>query len=198
MALFPLYNTDGTAQAPLGFPMCQNRLAVPMWSYAMEVLPPARIIELGTLNGGFTTALAVHAWNIGTKVITYDRALPDEKFTPLGRFLGIEYRTGDIWALEQDIAANIALPGTTFMLCDGGDKPRELGAFATYLKPGDVIAAHDHTAPDGPKGPPGELAWWPWREIFVHQGQAVAHHFGLEPWMQDHFDMAGWLVYRKT
>lgn len=201
--MIPLYNVDGTSTCPLGFPMSQNRLAVPIWSYAMEILPPARVIELGTANGGFTCALAIHLWNLGATLHTYDRAAPNERYAKLMKFLGVNCLTGDIFGVtklcEHDIATKIRLPGTTFLLCDGGDKPRELATFARYLKPGDVIAGHDYDAMHevDPASPMNERPWQ-WCELRKHQGDAVALEHGLEPFMQEHFDLAGWLCYRKT
>lgn len=176
----------------MGLPMCQNRLAIPTWSYAMERHPPARIVELGTYAGGFVTALAVHAHQIGTRVVTYDRSSPNERVIPLGRFLGVDYRwPRDIWACEAEIGALVREPGSTFLLCDGGDKRRELATFARYLKPGDVIAAHDYHVRDS------HNAWWGWGEINLEDGAAVAAVHDLEPFLQEHFDMAAWLAYRR-
>ena len=190
--MIPLFEVAGKSTCPMGMPMSQNRLAVPTWSYAMEVLPPARIVELGTMNGGFTIALGLHAFHIGAKVTSYERSMaPSEHFAALGKFLGINFRDQvDIWACEAEIAALIAQPGITYMLCDGGDKPRELATFAKYLKLGDVIASHDYCCAPGSE-------FWPWGEITAAQGAAVADAHTLEPWLQNHFDMAGWLVYRK-
>jgi predicted O-methyltransferase YrrM len=196
--LFPLYNVDGTSQKPLGFPMSQNRMAVPVWSYAMELLPPARIIELGTNNGGFTTALAMHAWNLKIPIITYDQSPPDERFSDLARQLGVQFQTGDIWRLAPIISDLIKQPGTTFLLCDGGDKQRELELFAPAMKPGDVIAAHDYDACHhmDPSIPMNDR-WWQWTEVFKAHGDEVANQNGLYSWMQEYFDVAGWLVYRR-
>lgn len=179
--------------------MCQNRLAVPTWSYGMEVLPPARVLELGTYGGGFITALAVHACMIGARVVTYDRMLPDERIAPLGTSLGVSFRQADIWESEHEIAELIAGSGTTYVLCDGGDKPRELAMFARYLKPGDVIAVHDYDAAH--EIDPATVTsrrWWPWGEVTQKVAAPIALANGLEPWMQEHFDLAGWLAYRKA
>ena len=211
--MIPLFNTDGSSTCPLGLAMCQNRMAVPTWSYAMEVLPPARIVELGTYSGGLTIALAVHAWNLVPRatVTSYDQMVtPREQYAPLGAFLGINFRGGvDIWACEAEIAALIAQPGTSYVLCDGGNKPRELMMFSRYLKPGDVIAGHDYCAadpaPEHQRDPArtteimGQASWpwWPWGELSATDGAAAATTHDLEPWMQPDFDMAGWLTYRK-
>lgn len=194
--MIPLYGTNGESTKPLGMAMCQNRLAVPTWSYAMEVLPPARIIELGTYSGGLTIALGVHAYHLEPRaqVISYERSkTPDERYAALGTFLGIRFRDQvDLWACEREIAELIAMPGTTYVLCDGGDKPRELATFARYLKAGDVIAGHDYSA----SNLPAENHPWPWHECDALTN-AVMIERGLAPWMQDHFDHAGWLCYRK-
>lgn len=196
--MIPFYNLDGVSALSMGMPMSQNRWAVPTWSYAMEIYPPARIIELGTAGGGFITALAVHAYNIGARVISYDLAPPDERYTKLGTFLGIEYRTGDMWKLRNEIITNIKLPGVTYVLCDGGNKPLELATFAPLLKPGDVIAGHDYDAKhEIDPGIPMGTRPWQWSELRKWQGDEVADVNGLVPWMQTFFDDAGWLCYRR-
>jgi hypothetical protein len=100
--MIPLFNLDGNSTRPLGMAMCQNRLAVPTWSYAMEIHPPARVLEIGSYNGA-----------------------------------------------ERD-----------------------------------------------PSVPQPER-FWPWTEIRKADGDRVAEVSWLEPWLQEHFDQAGWLTYRK-
>lgn len=195
--LFPLWDHGSPASAPFGLSMCQNRIAIPTWSFAMERVPPKRIIELGTYSGGFITALAVHAAQIGARVITYDRAKPDERLEKLARFLGVEFRTCDLYAAatELEIAALIALPGTSYVLCDGGDKPRELSTYAAYCKPGDVIAAHDYVTE---LGPVGDDVYWPCSEITAADCADAAAKHKLEPFHQEHFDLAAWIAFRKA
>lgn len=192
--VIPPYEIGGKSAMPLGLPMCQNRLAVPTWSYAMEVHPPARIVELGTFGGGFTCGIGIHAAQIGARIVTHDVARPDERLASLAAHLRIEFRTGDIWADQDRIAALIAEPGVSYVLCDGGDKRRELATFARCLKPGDVIAAHDYAVDDG-TGYQNE--WWGWGEVDLVDGERVALACDLEPFLQDHFDTAAWLAYRK-
>ena len=190
----PLWDMGSPASAPFGLPMCQNRAAIPTWSFAMERLPPARIIEIGTYSGGFITALALHAWWLRAAIYTYDIAAPHERVAPLARSLGVQFITADVFERQNVIADTIRRPGTCFVLCDGGNKPRELETFAAALKPGDVIAAHDYVPLDGPQG---DQVYWPCGEITKEHGDRVAQANNLEPWMQEHFDLAAWLVYRK-
>ena len=36
-------------------------------------------------------------------------------------------------------------PGTVYVFCDGGNKPKELLTFSTFLRKGDIISVHDYT-----------------------------------------------------
>lgn len=205
--MIPLYETDpGKQTKPLGMPMCQSRLAVPAWSYAMEVLPPARIVELGTYNGGFITALAVHAWNLAPRaeIHTFDlHSGIDEKWCELSRFLGVRYYQGDMWTREKQIAELIASPGVTFVLCDGGNKVRELSTFAAYLKPGDVIAAHDFNVVEF-LGVDDEPPYWPSHEIDPDRVASAISAFALDRFeigdddLSTYLENAGWLALRKA
>lgn len=199
--MIPLYEINGHSTSPMGMPMCQNRLAVPTWSYAMEVLPPARIVEIGSYNGALATALGLHARVIGAKVVTYDINAQSESIVPIGLALGVDFRVGSCWDRQVEIGELITSPGVSFVLCDGGDKPRELETFARYCKPGDVIAAHDFDMyGDTPEemAPPQLQRPWPWSEVRARDGRRIAEAHGLSPWMQNYFDLAGWLVYRKA
>lgn len=190
--LFPLVTIPGGTASPMGFPMCQNRLAVPTWSYAMEMYPPARIIELGSYNGGFTIAIGLHAYRIGAQVVSYDRMVaPSEDFEDIAAFLGIEFRLADIFAKADEIVSLIQGPGVTYLLCDGGDKTLEFNTFSQHIKPGDVIAAHDYMVD------PSCPTYWVCSEIRRDDVLSSVGSYDLEPFYQEHFDMAGWLAYRK-
>ncbi len=194
--LIPLVRTDGVPHEVLGFNVSQNRIALPTWSYAFEQVKPALIIELGAYNGGFTTCLGVHAWVIGAKVHSFEiHQAPSGQWQALTDFLGIKFYKGDIFTAEsiQRITWLIREhPMTTYVLCDNGDKKREFNLFADYLKPGDVIGAHDYSC-----GPEAEF-WWPWREITQEDVAPAVERNNLKPFLQEYFDMAGWLVYRKS
>lgn len=179
--------------------MSQNRLAAPTWSYAMEVYPPDRIIEIGTGDGGLTTCLGLHAKMIGAKVISYDRKRPNEIIEPIARGLGVDFRLRlDIWAHQAEVASLIASPGRVFLLCDGGDKKREFATFAKFLKPGDLVASHDYDAIHEANRDIDQLSrYWPWSEIQQKDVADTVASEALEPFLQEHFDYAGWLVYRK-
>jgi hypothetical protein len=194
--MIPLFDSSSVRQQKiLGFPMNQNRMAVPTWSYAMELEPPRRIIELGAYNGGFTICLALHVYNLRVndhrecRIYSYDLCdAPTSHWGRLASELGIIFTTGNVFDNEAKIAALIKEPGPTWLLCDNGSKVKEFNTFAQYLKPGDVIAAHDYFT--GPEV-------WCSSEIFPADVADTVKEFSLEPWLQEHFDLAAWLVYKK-
>lgn len=182
----------GDARKPMGFSMSQNRLAIPVWSYAFELVPPKRVIELGSHNGGFITALAVHAHNIGATCYGCDHCfLPNNDYALLAAVLGVRWFSNfdlkDPHNIEI-IKTIINEPGTTYVLCDNGCKVDEFHTFAPSLKPGDIIGAHDYQA---------DVAYWGWGEITPEQVCAAVETLGLTPFHQDVFDLAAWLVYQK-
>lgn len=173
----------------LGFPMSQNRYAVPAWSYFLEVHKPPRIVEIGTHCGGLTCCFAIAARNYGGRVWSFD---PGDQRDQMGgdylgwfNFLGIEFVNADCFAPESEelIESIIANPGQCLLLCDGGDKRREFNHFARYLKAGDIIAAHDFAS-----------TAWPWQEIQERDVAKVSHELRLEYFMKSIFEPTGWMV----
>lgn len=189
--MIPLFEYEGRAWFPFGMPMSQNRMALPTWSYAMETHPPKTIIEIGTNSGGFTCVLGIHAWRIGCKIHTFDVCdAPTLEFLPLANILPITFHKMDCFTVPamQLITDLIRQSGVTYVMCDGGNKLREMETFSTFLKPGDVIAAHDYSTPE---------KYWGWNEISMDQVRETISKQHLKPFMQEHFDMAGWIAFQK-
>lgn len=93
------------------------------------------VIEMGTYQGGSAMVLA----DAGARVITYDVKnmveVKDDR---------IDYRVGDVFALEHEIAGLLQADGLKMLFSDNGDKKREINTFAKYLNPDDFLIAHDH------------------------------------------------------
>jgi hypothetical protein len=109
----------------------------------------ARILEIGTAEGGLSVGLR----NLFTKTPIRTVDIYENPWTR-GVFANhnIQYQTDGNYT-SQDIADWVRQPGRSVVLCDGGAKIREFQHFASIIKPGDLLLAHDYT------GYPGHLPW---------------------------------------
>jgi len=170
----------------LGLPMMQNRQAVlaldALTRYlAADGVRPARLIEIGTDRGGRAALLDAYCAAQVADFITY--ALGQGENEELLRRLGVDRRAGDVRHeyRTNEIAAELQKEGISILLCDGADKVWEVSTFADYLKPGDLILAHDY-APSRDVFE-RELAGrvWSWCEITDEEIRGAVERNNLEP-----------------
>jgi len=157
--------------------------------YFRTAITPKRILELGTGSREFT-----HMIYMLRKEIDEDFDFITVDFTKY-----ITSTPEEIWALiykriiylETDIFSHVGFIGNliiddTLVLCDNGDKPREVRLFTPYLKSGCVIMAHDYFYDmDEFKRKGG----WPVCEITYGD----VSDLGLIPYHQDLMKNAFWL-----
>lgn len=124
-----------------GLPLAQN-------THIEEAFEPLsqlgfdRVIELGTQNGGFTIFLS----GLFPRVITFDNKVFGRTMIKFKEIPNISFHERNIFFKNSiaEIANHIQEHGRALVLCDNGNKIREVDTFAPYLKPGDVIMAHDY------------------------------------------------------
>lgn len=187
--MIPAFDTKGEMSRFMGFPMCQNRLSVPAWSYLIEKTYPELIIEIGHWSGGLSCCLAIAMKNIGGKVFAFDVNEPSQELSQWMDLLPLAFRKIDALSPEgiQLISSLISAHSPCAVLCDNGNKPVEFNTYAPFLKKGDIIAAHDFA----------HDPLWPWGEITEAQVAESCVKYRLEPYMQEAMHPAGWLVKRK-
>lgn len=180
----PLYTlSDEYNHRFFGLEMYQNAVAPMLLNFLVEVAHPARVIEIGTSKGGLS-----YLFTLGSELCGYDFITVDIEDTAAYTLPGATVIVGDVFdiGLEDYIAA----AGRTILLCDGGDKRREFDTFARYLKPGDIIGAHDYYT---------EERYWAWSEITEEDVARTCARYGLVPYLQEEFARAAWLMrIRKT
>jgi len=104
----------------------------------------ARVVELGTCRGSFAAWCHLECQKRGVQFVTYDikdiREMEDYHVE-----IGVDFRLGNIFTNRfNEVCQLIQDAGRTVLLCDNGDKKREVWTFAGFLKPGDHILAHDY------------------------------------------------------
>jgi hypothetical protein len=179
--------------------MMQNRYAIGAFQTLFAQLEAggqrvARIIEIGTGPGGLSMMLHVYCAAADARFITYDK-WPSVAENPRLRELNIDVRIKDVSHefVVNEIAREVQGEGLTILLCDGPDKALEVNTFAEYLKPGDIILAHDY-APDRELFEScikGRL--WSWCEIVDEDVAEVTQEHELEPLLEQEFLAAVWM-----
>jgi len=106
-----------------------------LWESLLNERPYSGIIELGTLDGGFSLYLAAQAEQRGMFFRTYDIRVPQRK---IPGFVQI-----DIYARADDIGEHMCRNDPVIVFCDGGNKPRELKTFSRYVTPESLLVTHD-------------------------------------------------------
>jgi predicted O-methyltransferase YrrM len=177
-----IMNSTGTPFSTefLGMGMQQNYVALSAFDFLFKEVDIHRVIEIGTAAGGLTVFLALAV----PQVVTLDIA-DYREYRPTMNKLGIDFRCGDVFQHIDEIRDLINLPGTSLVLCDGGNKPLELRTFAPFLKPGDIIAAHDYATEDNE---------WGFSEIRVEDADGLDY---LEPFLSEVMGKAAWLSFRR-
>lgn len=176
------------------------------------------IIEIGTLDGGLSTFLALYSFNSKHSVSgvrtylhhknnknfhTFDVKNNNPKAIELIETLGGHFHEEDCFKQESKIAKLIQQEGKTLILCDGGNKKKEINTFSKYLKFGDIIMGHDYFRSTKEKelylftedrGHGLEnLARWRSDELCYEDVEDVFEQEGIESICRDNFDPVVWL-----
>lgn len=187
----PFYKLTGDHNCEInGLKMSQNIIAPAAWCLAIMQEKPTTVIEIGTGVGGFSAMLsgaqALHRGNFITIDIGHEQAYPMADTNCLS-MQGV-----DCFSRIPFIQDAIQFTrGKVFVLCDGGNKDKEWNTFAPFLKPGDVIGAHDWINDRIPNFCPN---YWSWSEV----SEFSLNLSGMAPFMPEWFDKSAWFVRQKV
>lgn len=183
----------------MGVPMLQNPEALPAFNALWRRLERegqrvARIIEIGTGSGGLSAQLQLYCAAVGAAFITYDHR--DNRFRE-GVFdrLGIDLRVRDVEHefVRAEIARELQRPGLSVLLCDGPSKINEVRTFAPFMKPGDLILAHDYAPTKARFDAEIRGRFWSWCEITDDDVAGTIRACALEPVLPEMFGPAAWM-----
>lgn len=135
-------------QTFLGYRLTQSWADLAIWEYVLGEHPELRtIIEIGTWEGGMSRFLFYQAQERRMNFVTFDLVAPSP--IPMGFVQMDVFEEADT---VRGIIAGSEHP--LLLLCDGGDKPREMREYAPGLLPGDLLAVHDWEDEAGPEDVP--------------------------------------------
>lgn len=168
----------------------------------LETVRPDRILEIGTFSGGFTLFIRDILNNIGlekTLINTYDinkSYLPNDiknlnVYTE--NLFNDDYSDFVSDDIEGYIRDYIKQNGKTLILCDGGNKKNEFNLLCKFLKPDDIIMAHDYSYNYDFFNKNIAKKYWNWLEIEDKDIDTSCEIYNLKPYMQDSFINVAWV-----
>jgi len=150
-----------------GYPACQVWADFYLWERLLNDHPDLQgIVELGTAYGGFALYLKTQAEHRGLTFVTFDcidhATAPQEQLfgrpaeRPRAAPLTDVFMRADV--LRDVSAVAPALRGRQVaLLCDNGDKRREVALYTPLLMSGSLLIVHDWLEEIGPDDMPAGL-----------------------------------------
>ncbi len=111
----------------------QRTDAIDLVARILSLHPPERIVEIGTGRGYWTTLLAIVT---GAPIITIDNQVRLQWECPVVPG-SVERVVADVFSFDLDLSGRI------WLMCDGGNKDREMRTFGPQLESGAVLWVHD-------------------------------------------------------
>lgn len=195
--LSPLYNLTGPSNVNInGLEMAQNLIAPAAWCLAILKHKPTMVIEIGTSKGGLSSLISGCIKEIGSEFHTFD-VHSDGDYNQYPLHGNSTFHKMDCFSGQglEFIKILIQKEGRCFVLCDGGNKPREFNEFSKYLKSGDVIACHDWCDESIKNYSP---LYWGWAEVHSDQVGPACKKHSLVKFEPAWFDWSAWFVRQKS
>jgi len=183
------YDGWGAQQNPNTFEVFYNFL---------NEIKPARILEIGTSLGGFTSFLnyASKRLNIPCNILSYDIYFKEWYNDMINE--GIDVRVENVFndhytEVKQEVIDFINQDGITLILCDGGSKIHEFKILSDYMKNNDFIMAHDYSRNEETFKENVYMKIWNWHEIADKDIQESCEKNNLISYNQEIFDTVAWV-----
>ena len=174
-----------------GCPMMQHPNAIRAFGFFLSEQKFEQIIEIGFGHGGLSAVIAFAAVINNSKFYTYDIEVINYDIISKVEQLGGKVTIGDVFNNIKEIEKIIQSSGRTLILCDGGNKIEEVKTFSKFMKPDDVIMAHDYFS--NQKVYDTNL----WRSCEITDKDLTETEEYLEPYYKKLFDGVVWMCRRK-
>jgi hypothetical protein len=186
-----------------GTPMQQHQDVTKVWPKLLAELRPARILEIGTGPGGHVRLLRnamddlglsnCPVWSLdATSRPEHAQATADGAVVRLLKPFGPAHQRTD-----PLVRHFIRAEGTTLILCDGPNVPKEFAAACRVAKVGDIVCGHDYA--------PNSVAFreklagrvWNWLEFTDTDAAPVVAEYAMERWAEEDLSPVVWAGWRK-
>ena len=148
------------------------------------------VIEIGTSFGGFSLYLYEQSIQHNWDFITYDYSKfkngiwsnrrKDLKDIWDGE-LKFDFRDKDVFHQDTiDEISHIIKNNKCLILCDGGDKPKEIQIYSEYLQSGSYIMGHDYSPSKQYHKQHHKNKVWNWLELMDSDVENTMHQYNLQ------------------
>ncbi len=173
----------------------------------IQTVKPNTILEIGTASGGLSLMIRDILNELGlynSNLITYDVNNPEYLYGHLNNEIKIDIRVKNIFnhpysdiVDKEEIEEIFNTDGPIIVFCDGGSKKNEFNILSKYLRPGDVILAHDYAKNEEflLENLHGKI--WDWLEITDNDIQDCVKRENLVSYLQDEFTNVVWVCKMK-
>lgn len=170
--------------------LAQNLVAPAAWGLAITKHKPAMVIEIGTSKGGLSSLISGFVSGYGGEFHTFD-IHGDGDYNQYPLHGNSHFHPMDCFSYQglNLISTLIKLNGLCFVLCDGGNKPKEFNELAKHLKKGDVISCHDYCDPTVENYSP---IYWICQEVSLDDIKDTIEKEGLEDFEPAWFKYSAW------
>lgn len=140
-----LYDTNTTTF--LGMPMRQYGIDLLLWEHFFTLYKEdiVQVIELGSGYGGFSLYLLLQCIQHNLEFYTFDNKFMKAHTSKVGKKFQLKkhFAILDIFKQTDFVHIKQLMTHPTLLICDNGDKPKEIATFAPLLEPGDFLTVHD-------------------------------------------------------
>lgn len=161
---------------------------------------PKQILEIGTSDGGLTLMIRdiLDSLNLyETTIRTYDildqKNLRDKKRNIEIFHTNLFNYSYDSLIDEKTASDFINRDGRTIVICDGGSKKNEFRLLSKFLKPGDIIMAHDYSPNQEYFEKYVKDKIWNWLEIQDSDINDSCEKYNLVPLHENEFRDVVWV-----
>lgn len=190
-----------------GITVMQHKDVFNVLEAMLTQIKPDRILEIGTAAGGLTLFFRHCLDRIGlssSPIRTFDIYQSDthRSFEPYST-ISVSYE--NIFNKDYNqlikpelVAEYISAPGTTLVICDGGNKVTEFNELSKYLKVGDYIMAHDYAESAEVFSNRIVNRIWCWMEINENDIRNACETYNLQPFMKEELQNIVWVCKKKV
>ena len=148
------------------------------------------VIEIGTSFGGFSLYLYEQSIQHNWDFITYDyskfkNGIWSDRRRDLKNIwdgeLKFDFRDKDVFHQDTiDEISHIIKNNKCLVLCDGGDKPKEIQIYSQYLQSGSYIMGHDYSPSKQYHKQHHKGKVWNWLELMDSDVQDTIQEYNLQ------------------